>query len=171
MSVMRFLLLDDTEHHLIGAVLDAAERDGHREQADLWRLQSVIRCDEFLVHGLADAGHLMALPSSTKLRGWMVARLRALAERVDHADGVMGWAPRFYVDSLARRIEDQDAPAGEPGSVRVSNDDLRVLLDAAESATARPPQNTADTAWHAAIADVVHRVGTVAAMVWTGPRG
>lgn len=62
MSVMRFLLLDDTEHHVIGRVLEDAQEDGARAEVAAWRLQSTIRRDEFVVHGLSDAGHLTVIP-------------------------------------------------------------------------------------------------------------
>lgn len=74
-----------------------------------------------------------------------------------------GWAPLPSVADLAARIENEDAPAGEPESVRVGADDLRVLLDAAEGAAGRSPQTDADRAWIAAITDVVDRIGTLAA--------
>lgn len=166
---MRFLLLDDTEHHLIGRVLDDAQEDGARTEVAAWRVQSTIRRDEFVVHGLSDAGHLMALPPSAKLRAWMVARLRSLAEHADQAGRVMGWAPRFYVERLAERIEDERAAAGEPGSVRVGAEDLRALLDAAAAFAARPELNVDERAELDALADVVERIETLAAMVWTEP--
>lgn len=171
MSVMRFLLLDDTEHHLIERVIEDAHEDGDRVQADAWRLQSTIRRDEFVVHGLTDAGHLMALPSSMKLRTWMVRRLRALADTADHAGRVMGWAPRFYVEQIAERIENEKAPAGEPGSVRVGQEDLRALLDSALHEASSPADDPEDAASRDALAEVVERVGMLAAMVWTEPRG
>lgn len=163
---MRFVLLDDTEREIIGRVLQDAAREGHRDLVDLWAVQQV-PAGEVLVHGLTDAGQLMALPPSAKARRWMVDRLRALAATAG-GGRVLGWAPRFYVDRLAERIENENAPAGEPGSVRVGADDLRVLLDAAEGAAGRSPQNDADRVWLEAIADVVDRVGTLAAMSWTG---
>lgn len=166
---MRFLLLDDTEHHVIGRVLEDAQEDGARAEVAAWRLQSTIRRDEFVVHGLSDAGHLMALPPSAKLRAWLVARLRALAEDADQAGRVMGWAPRFFVEQLAERIENERASAGEPGSVRVGAEDLRALLDAAAVTVARPELNPDERAELEALAAVVDRVGTLAAMVWTEP--
>jgi hypothetical protein len=173
MSVMRFLLLDDTEHHVIGRVLEDAREDGDRVQADAWRVQSTIRRDEFVVHGLTDAGHLMALPSSMKLRTWMVGRLRALADTGDQAGRVMGWAPRFFVEQIAERIENENASAGEPGSVRVGQEDLRALLDATDAwaSTLSPAIRKDEREEQEALRDVVDRVGTLAAMVWTEPRG
>lgn len=161
----RYLLLDDTEHDLITTVLDDAARGGHQDLADAWRA-GVMPRGEAIVHGLTDAGHLLGLPPSDGARRWMVDQLRALAAAAHHGR-VLGWAPRYFVDSLAARIETEDAPAGEPGSVRVGADDLRVLLDAAEGAAGRSPQTDADRAWIDAIADVVDRIGTLAAHTWT----
>ena len=168
-TAMRFVLLDDTEQQIVGRVLQDAAREGHRALVDLWSAQQV-PAGEVLVHGLTDAGQLMALPPSAKARRWMVDRLRGLAATAE-GGRVLGWAPRFYVDRLAERIENENAPAGAPGSVRVGADDLRVLLDAAVGAAGRSPQNAADRAWLDAIADVVDRVGTLAAMTWTDEPG
>jgi hypothetical protein len=162
---MRFVLLDDSERQIVGRVLQDAAREGHRALVDLWSAQ-ILTPGEFVIHGLTDAGHLMALPPSATARRWMVDRLRGLAATAE-SGRVLGWAPRYFVDQLAFRIENETAPAGEPGSVRVGADDLRVLLDAAEGAAGRSPQTDADRAWLEAIADVVDRVGTLAAMTWT----
>lgn len=161
----RYLLLDDTEHDLITSVLDDAASDGHQDHADAWRAGFAPR-GEAIVHGLTDAGHLLALPPTDDARRWMTDRLHALAAAAHHGR-VLGWAPRYFADRLAARIENEDLPAGEPGSVRVGADDLRVLLDAAEGAAGRSPQTDADRAWIDAIADVVDRVGTLAAHTWT----
>lgn len=163
------LLLDDTERDLIRRVL-ADANDADRDLVALWQTSTTDPAP-IVVHGLTDSGRLIALPPSTKACAWMVQNLDALVASTDNAGRVFGWAPRWYVEHLARRIERPDVPAGEAGSVRVGADDLRILLDAAESAAGRPPKDAADGEWIAAIADVVDRVGLLAAMVWTGDQG
>jgi hypothetical protein len=96
----------------------------------------------------------------------MADRLRALTSAAHHGR-VLGWAPRYFADRLAARIENEDLPTGEPGSGRVGAHDLRVFLDAAEGAAGLSPQTDTDRAWIDAAADVVDRVGTLAAHTWT----
>jgi hypothetical protein len=162
----RYLLVDEDEEHLIHRILnDTTHQDA--DEVAAWRRGSAIA--GAVVHGAADGGRLMALPADLAPRRWMVGQLQALAATADHAGRVDGWARRGAVEGLAERIPD-DRPDG-PGAVRVDIDDLRVLLDAAEGAASRSPQDDADRAWLDTIADVATRVGAHLANHWTEEPG
>ncbi len=169
MSALAFLVLDDVERDVLDDVLaDAARSGDDAVMVQLWRMQAIDR-GTMVVHGLADSGHLTGIPQMPKVRAWMVAKLDALAATADHAGRVNGWVPHWYVNGLARRIENDGAPAGERGSLRIGPDDLRTLIEAADVTASRPTLNVEERADLDQIAEVVERIGTLAATLWTEP--
>jgi hypothetical protein len=168
-SALAFLVLDDVERDVLDDVLDHAEWSGDDAlMVKLWRLQAIDR-DTMVVHGLADSGHLTGIPPMPKVRAWMVAKLDALAATADHAGRVQGWVPHWYVTGLARRIENDSAPAGERGSLRIGPEDLRTLIEAADATASRPATGADERAHRDQLAEVVERIGTLAAMLWSEP--
>lgn len=166
MSPARYLLVDADEGHLIAGILADATSQ-HPEHCATWR-NAWTDLSGAIVHGTAEGGRLMALPADLAPRRWMVEQLRALAATADRTGRVQGWARRGAVEALARRIP-ADHPEG-PRAIRVEVNDLRVLLDAAEGAAGRSPQDETDRAWLDAIAAAVNRIGGHLAACWTeGP--